>query len=677
MKKLLLFLFMLGGLSALAQSVDSIQKPGKFIATVSKEVGSQYLLYLPDGYSPDSRELWPMLVFLHGSGERGDNLEMLKVHGPPKLIEQGKKFPFIVLSPQCKVKEDFDTETLFALINKIAQDYNVDKSKICVTGLSMGGWATWNLAMAYPDYFAAVAPVCGYVNRNFPERAAEIKDLPVWVFHGANDDVVPVHREANMVSALRALGSNVQFTIYPTANHDAWTETYNNDALYKWFLQQSSKGMQSLQGSVPAKGLSEMKYEAGNTAKMEWFENARLGIFIHWGIYAVNGVSESWSFFNKRITHKDYMKQIKGFTAAKYDPAYWAGLIKESGARYAVITSKHHDGVALWNTQQNDLSIPAGSPAQRDVLTPFIKELRKEGIKAGLYFSLIDWTHPDYPGFLKDEQKYKLSDRPEKWEKFLKFNNGQISELLRLINPDLWWFDGDWEHSAEEWKAADIRQTILKYNPAAIINGRLAGFGDYETPEQNIPIYPTPGKPWELCLTTNTSWGYQPDDTEYKTPDELITILAEITGKGGNLLLDIGPREDGTIPDEQVNILKETGKWTGKHNEAVFGTVAGIPEGHVHCPVSMSQDSTILYLFTGDSKDVLIKGLSNSIRKVSVLGMATEIPFKVVGKISWSEVPGLVFMEIPDIAQDKYLTVLKVELEGKVKLYRGKGGFYE
>lgn len=411
--------------------------------------------------------------------------------------------------------------------------------------------------------------------------------------------------------------------------------------------------------------------------KMEWFKGARLGIFIHWGIYAVDGVSESWSFHNKRVPHDVYMKQIERFTASKYDPAQWVSLIKESGARYAVLTSKHHDGVALWNTGENDLSIPKGSPARRDVLSPFYAELRKAGIKAGMYYSLIDWTHADYPGFLRDQNKYSISDDPQKWEKFLRFNGNQITELLDLINPDLWWFDGDWEHSEEEWKASEIRKTILMHNPTAIINGRLAGFGDYETPEQNIPIHATPGKPWELCLTSNTSWGYQPDDNDYKTPGELITILAEITGKGGNLLLDIGPREDGTIPEEQVRILKEIGKWTKKHWEAVFDTRQGIPEGHFHGPTSLSADSTVLYLFTDDRTDLLVKGLVNTIKKATVLGTDKELPVKVVGKISWSEVPGLVFMEVPAEAQDAYLTVVKLELEGKVKLYRGKGGFYE
>ncbi|HRZ42951.1 MAG TPA: alpha-L-fucosidase, partial [Bacteroidales bacterium] len=146
--------------------------------------------------------------------------------------------------------------------------------------------------------------------------------------------------------------------------------------------------------------------QTDSLAKLDWFSNARLGIFIHWGIYAVDGVGESWSFHNKHIPHDVYMQQIERFNAENYKPEEWVRVIKSSGARYAVITSKHHDGVALWNTKANALSIPAASPAKRDVLTPFVTELRKAGLKTGLYFSLIDWTHPDYPGFLRDSSRY-------------------------------------------------------------------------------------------------------------------------------------------------------------------------------------------------------------------------------------------------------------------------------
>jgi alpha-L-fucosidase len=418
--------------------------------------------------------------------------------------------------------------------------------------------------------------------------------------------------------------------------------------------------------------------QSDSTEKLEWFSNARLGIFIHWGIYAVDGVSESWSFHNKHIPHDVYMKQIERFSAEHYNPEEWVTLIKASGARYAVITSKHHDGVALWDTKANDLSIPKGSPAARDVLTPFVKELRKAGLKTGIYFSLIDWTHPDYPGFLKDSSRYKIIDQPEKWLRYQKFCNAQIGELLIQYNPDLWWFDGDWEHSAGEWDAPGIRKTILDHNPKAIINARLQGYGDYDTPEQHTPVTPPNSKAWELCMTMNDSWGYQGADTNYKTPFEIISIFADVIGMGGNLLLDIGPRADGTIPPEQVAILGELGNWTKKHSDAIFNTHKGLPYGHFYGPTSLSADSTTLYLFLsqGASDKLVLKGLRNNIKHIEVLGTGQPLRHKVVGKISWSPVPGLVFIDVPANLHDTYITVLKIELDGPVSLYRGKGGFH-
>ena len=152
-------------------------------------------------------------------------------------------------------------------------------------------------------------------------------------------------------------------------------------------------------------------------ARMAWFDSAKLGIFIHWGIYAVDGVSESWSFYNKYLPYEQYMAQKAGFTAENYRPAGWAELIRESGARYTVITSKHHDGVALWDTKASGLSVPKQTPAGRDVLTPFVKEARQRGLKVGLYYSLLDWSHPDYPNFTKDETRYAIADDPARWQR--------------------------------------------------------------------------------------------------------------------------------------------------------------------------------------------------------------------------------------------------------------------
>ncbi len=410
--------------------------------------------------------------------------------------------------------------------------------------------------------------------------------------------------------------------------------------------------------------------------KMQWFSDAKLGIFIHTGIYAVKGIGESWSFHNHEIDYESYMSQLEGFTLDNYQPDEWAELISKTGARYAVITSKHHDGVALYDTKMNDLSIVKASPAGVGMIDPLFTELRKRNIKCGIYYSLLDWSYPDYPGFLKDSSRYKVTEQPERWDKFRTFSQGQITELFETFNPDIWWFDGDWEQSAELWEAAKIRKMILKKNPEAIINGRLQGYGDYETPEQNFPVSRPDFPWWELCMTLNNSWGYQPADTNYKTPYEVITIFADVISYGGNLLLDIGPRADGTIPEEQQYLLNELGVWNKKHQEAVFNTRAGLPPGHFYGPTTLSADSTSLYLFlNGNPRDqIVLKGIFNEIEHVSVVGHNAPVSWKIVGKISWSPVPGLIYIQVPQQHLDPYLTVLKVKFKKPVKIYRGRGG---
>lgn len=428
-----------------------------------------------------------------------------------------------------------------------------------------------------------------------------------------------------------------------------------------------------------------------SAGKMQWFQDAKLGIFIHWGIYSVDGVDESWSFYNKKMSHADYMKQLNGFTASNYDPAAWADLIQRSGAKYAVITTKHHDGVAMYATKQlgsrafmksladpHPLSIThAGLPLKNRLIDDLFVELRRRDLKCGAYFSLIDWTDELYPAFTKDSTRYAIKDDAARWQRFRSFYQGQIDEIATQLKPDLWWFDGDWEHSAEEWEAEKVRAMILAKNPRAIINGRLQGHGDYATPEQNIPVERPKDRWWELCMTINDNWGWQPQDTNYKSTHDLIAIFADVVGHGGNLLLDIGPKEDGTIPAPQVKALEELGQWNAKHGEAIFGTKAGLPNGHFFGPSTMSADSTTLYLFLphGGCGSVEVKGLNNRILSAEVLGRATPLKHRVVGKISWSKVPGLVFIDVPQEASDPWMTVLKVKLDGPVKLYRGEGGY--
>jgi alpha-L-fucosidase len=413
----------------------------------------------------------------------------------------------------------------------------------------------------------------------------------------------------------------------------------------------------------PAQESAEMK-----EARMQWFKDAKLGIFIHWGIYAVNGIDESWSFYNGYISYNDYMKQMKGFTASNYKPEEWASLIKESGAGYAVLTTKHHDGVALWDTKAGDLSVVKMTPAARDLVAPFCNAMIKYGIKVGLYYSLLDWSNSDYPNFTKNEKKY-LNDSV-KWERFSVFNHSQIDELGKNFKVDLFWFDGDWEQSAGKWKAREIREMIMKQNPKAIINSRLQGYGDYATPEQGLPIARPGDKYWELCMTINDSWGYQQNDKEFKTAQQIIKIFAECLSKGGNMLLDIGPKADGTIPAEEILILKELGKWTKKHSEAIYGTEGGLPSGCFYGPTTISKDSTMLYLFIHGSPkgQVMVEGVKNKINRIYVVGNGTKLSWKEYLKPYWSNNAGLIFIDVPETILDENMTVLAVVLDGKLKV---------
>lgn len=403
-------------------------------------------------------------------------------------------------------------------------------------------------------------------------------------------------------------------------------------------------------------------------ARMKWFAEARLGIFIHWGIYSVKGIDESWSFFNGYISYPDYMKQLDGFTASNYDPAGWARLVKESGAKYAVLTTKHHDGVALWDTRMGDLDVVGKSPAGRDLVAPFVKALRKEKLKVGLYYSLLDWSHPDYPNFTVKEKRY--IDDTVRSDRFKVFNHGQINELSDNFNPDLFWFDGDWEQDAEWWKAAEIRAGILEKNSLAIINSRLQGYGDYATPEQGLPLNKPADRYWELCMTINDSWGFQHNDTNYKTPGQVIRIFSEVLSMGGNMLLDIGPKPDGTIPVEQVNVLREMGRWTSKHAEAIYGTLSGLPAGYFHGPSTVSSDSTKLFLFF-DGKpsegEIMLEGVKNRINRIYVVGDGTKLEYREFLRPYWSNHAGVLFIKVPDGVLDSQMTVVCLVLDGKLQ----------
>ena len=429
--------------------------------------------------------------------------------------------------------------------------------------------------------------------------------------------------------------------------------------------------------------------EKATPQKMEWFEDAKLGIFVHYGIYAVNGIAESWSFKNNQISYEDYMKQLNGFTSKNYDANKWAKLFSEAGAKYAVLTSKHHDGVALWDTKLSDLSVVKKTPAARDLIAPYAKALRSEGLKVGLYFSHLDWSHPDYATVFsasdKTHSKIDPFDNPKsgiedqgRWSKFVDFRNGQLKELFDLINPDLWWFDGDWTRTGEQWKMKELRNTMLSWNPNAILNARMAGFGDYATPEQGVPIFGPEG-PWELCMTINDSWGFQKQDHNQKSVNYIIRTFADCISMGGNLLLDAGPMEDGTFTPEQTKILKDFGRWTHENAEAIYSTRRGLPLGHFYGPTTISKDRKTIFLFVLDipKDDIVVKGIQNKVKQVRLIGTTDKLVYKRNGGAEWMKIPGVLQITLPAAKLDQNVTVVAIDLDSPLELYRGSGGAIE
>ena len=220
-----------------------IQSAGKFECCHEKVLRMDYLLFLPRGYGLDPERKWPLIFFLHGAGERGDDLDLVLRHGIPKIVEQQTDLAFVTLSPQCPVNTTWwmEHETVFALLEQVLTSHAVDRDRVYLTGMSMGGYGAWYLAAPHPHCFAAMAPICGggVPLCGFPERVSALAHLPVWAFHGAKDPVVAVGETEAMVQALRGCGGDVRLTIYPEAAHDSWTATYNNPELYEWFLRHS------------------------------------------------------------------------------------------------------------------------------------------------------------------------------------------------------------------------------------------------------------------------------------------------------------------------------------------------------------------------------------------------------------------------------------------------------
>ncbi len=242
---LILALAILSPMKTKAQSTNALPSD-KAEWRISRTAEMKYLFYLPKDYDAKSKKRWPLMLFLHGAGERGTDVQRVAIHGPMSMVKQGTNFPFIIVAPLCPVDERWQNDSLLGLLDRVEKKFKVDTNRVYLTGLSMGGYGTWNLGVAYHEKFAAIAPICGggsvidVVLAGYKKTRNPLVDLPVWAFHGAKDPVVPLEESERMVGAFKKIGAkDVKLTVYPEAQHNSWTETYNNPELYEWLLKHS------------------------------------------------------------------------------------------------------------------------------------------------------------------------------------------------------------------------------------------------------------------------------------------------------------------------------------------------------------------------------------------------------------------------------------------------------
>ena len=424
---------------------------------------------------------------------------------------------------------------------------------------------------------------------------------------------------------------------------------------------------------------AQQESKADKDARMAWWRDARFGLFIHWGVYSVPagtykgkriGGAGEWIMRTAQIPVTEYRAFAKEFNPVKYDPDAWAALAEQAGMKYIVITSKHHDGFALFPSEATDWDIADASPYGHDLIGPLAKAARDHGLKFGLYYSQAqDWTNPGgAKAGLKDGEGW-CEEHKGKFDDYLrKIAVPQVREILTRYQPDILWWDTPYLMTPER---AGLLWPLTRLRPGLITNNRLGGGypGDTDTPEQHIPATGMPGRDWETCMTMNDTWGYKSYDHNWKPTKTLIRNLVDIASKGGNYLLNVGPKSDGTIPEASIERLQEIGKWMKVNGQAIYGTTA--------CPTRLpawgrmttkaGEEATTLYLHVFDwpadgalpvsvtNKPLACHLLADPSRKFQVAQGENGLTVKLTGE-----------------AVDPICTVVELRIEGKpnVVVYR-------
>ncbi|MCP4607403.1 MAG: alpha-L-fucosidase [Planctomycetes bacterium] len=420
--------------------------------------------------------------------------------------------------------------------------------------------------------------------------------------------------------------------------------------------------------------------------RMEWWRDARFGMFVHWGLYAVPagqwegkkipGIGE-WIMERADIPVSEYEPLAQQFNPVKFNADEFVGIAKNAGMKYIVITSKHHDGFCLWDSEVTDYDIIDATPFKRDILKELSKACKKQGIKLCFYHSIMDWHHPDaqrpfYPNY-NDKEK----SNPNFARYVENYMKPQLKELITKYGPlGVLWFDGEWIKDWTEPQGKDLFNYVMSLQPNIIINNRVGKgrkgmeglnkadqeyAGDFGTPEQQIPATGLPGVDWESCMTMNDTWGYKSYDDNWKSNKVLIQNLADIASKGGNFLLNVGPTAEGLIPKASVERLAAIGEWMKVNRESIYGTTASplgkLPWGR--CTAKPGK----LYLHVFDWPTNLrleVPGLKNQVKKAYLLSDRTRIRLSVRRVLK-----DKVIVRIPREAPDAVNTVVVLEIKEK------------